>query len=424
MYLRKCFKNVTMALACVVALILVITSLDAFASDVTTEGLTVKVENGTTMELADADRESLGELLPSWFSDTNISTEVFVVNDETELSIDWDNSTITKADITYSETTILALNYNEAGELVYSDFALVSDCLIFEDGGESIFMMEQSLGGNDAWNFFYENDDMETYSETYNVLSKINWEAVPYEFDVLENPQDTKNYVFALRVTSGDNVKRMFLLVPEDSYFYEGMLANAPAPEVPDTEDIYEVELPGDSTAISSTDFATVITENATKDVVIKSNATVTFTFAKGTMSAVDGMTSYDFGTDVVNEFEKAGTMSAVVTKDNFVTRINFNYSGKLPATASVRILVGTEYAGKTLYYSKITEEGFEYITSGVVDEEGYVTVTQDSCSDYVLTIEQLVESPKTGEMNLMCFWATFIVSGIGLIVIGMKNKK
>ena len=165
MYLRKCFKNVTMALACVVALILVITSLDAFASDVTTEGLTVKVQNGTTMELADADRESLGELLPSWFSNTNISTEVFVINDETELSIDWDNSTITKADITYSETTILALNYNEADELVYSDFALVSDCLIFEDGGEPIFMMEGSLGGRDAWNFFYENDDMGTALE-------------------------------------------------------------------------------------------------------------------------------------------------------------------------------------------------------------------------------------------------------------------
>lgn len=419
MKVRKWLKNATMALVCVATLTLASAPISLFAEDVLTDGLTVKVESGTTMELADADKESLGELLPSWFSNTNISTEVFVINDETELSIDWDNSTITKADITYSETTILALNYNEAGELVYSDFALVSDCLIFEDGGEPIFMMEQSLGGNDAWNFFYENDDMGTYSETYNVSNHINWGAVPYEFEDLENPEDTKNFVFALRVKSRDNVDRMFLLVPEDSYFYEGMIANAP-----DVEDTYEVELPENDTAISAEDFSDIISENETMDVVIESNESVTFTFAKGTMTAVEGMTSYDFGTDVVNEFEKAGTMNAVVTKDNFVTRINFNYSGKLPATASVKIFVGTEYTGKTLYYSKITEDGFEYITSGVVDEEGYVTVTQDSCSDYVLTIEKLVESPKTGEINLMYVWGAFIVSGVALIVMGTKNKK
>lgn len=189
------------------------------------------------------------------------------------------------------------------------------------------------------------------------------------------------------------------------------------------------MELPADDTSISSTDFATVITENATKDVIIESNANVTFAFAKGTMSAVDGVTSYDFGTSVVSEFANAGEMTSSVTAENFVTRVNFNYSGKLPATASIKILVGTEYTGKTLYYSKLTESGFTYITEGVVDAEGFVTVSQDSCSDYVLTTEKLVAEetptiPNTGDSNMAFVWGAFILSGMALVVIGLKNKK
>lgn len=64
----------------------------------------------------------------------------------------------------------------------------------------------------------------------------------------------------------------------------------APAP----SEDNYTVDL-GDSQIVSADTFATILAENATKDVVIKSNNNVTFTFAKGTMASVDGKTEYDF---------------------------------------------------------------------------------------------------------------------------------
>lgn len=152
----------------------------------------------------------------------------------------------------------------------------------------------------------------------------------------------------------------------------------------------YEVTLPSNKTEITSKDFATILTENKTKDVVIKSNDKVTFTFKKGTMSSVEGMENYDFGTNIISDFASVGEMSSAITKDNFISRIHFNYSGKLPAEASIKIYVGTHLVGKTLYYSQILENGFRHIQFVVVDGEGYITVKQSHCSDYVVTTEKV----------------------------------
>lgn len=136
---------------------------------------------------------------------------------------------------------------------------------------------------------------------------------------------------------------------------------------------------------VSADTFATILTENAAKDVVIKSNNDVTFTFAKGTMASVDGKTEYDFSTSIDRIY--ADTMPSYITKDNFVSQINFNYSGKLPATANIRFYAGTEYAGQTLYYSLMNADNtFAEVQTAVVDADGYMTVKQDHCSSYVVT--------------------------------------
>lgn len=154
----------------------------------------------------------------------------------------------------------------------------------------------------------------------------------------------------------------------------------APSP----SEDNYTVDL-GDSQIVSADTFATILAENATKDVIIKSNNNVTFTFAKGTMSSVDGKTEYDFSTSINSVY--ADTMPSYITKDNFVSQINFNYSGKLPGTANIRFYVGTEYAGQTLYYSLMNADNtFAEVQAVVVDADGYMTVKQDHCSSYVVT--------------------------------------
>lgn len=69
------------------------------------------------------------------------------------------------------------------------------------------------------------------------------------------------------------------------------------------------------------------------------------------------------------------------------MSQVKFNYSGQLPATASIRIPVGTQYAGKTLYYSYMNNDNtFADTQTVVVDEEGYITVKQEHCSSYVVT--------------------------------------
>ena len=150
------------------------------------------------------------------------------------------------------------------------------------------------------------------------------------------------------------------------------------------SSDSYTVDL-GDSQTISADTFASILAENATKDVIIKSNNNVTFTFAKGTMANVAGKTEYDFSTSINSTY--AATMPSYITKDNFVSQINFNYSGKLPATANIRFYAGTEYAGQTLYYSLMNADNtFAEVQAVVVDADGYMTVKQDHCSSYVVT--------------------------------------
>ena len=160
-------------------------------------------------------------------------------------------------------------------------------------------------------------------------------------------------------------------------------------------------------TAISKQDFLNILKENKNKDIVVKLDDEITFTFKKNTMKEVVGLEKYDFGTKVINKIDENMNNIKNLTQENFVKRINFAYSGKLPATAWIKFYVGTDMEGKTLYYSRINEDmSVTYIQSVIVDEKGYIIVKQDRCSDYVVTIERIdsngekEESPKTGNTN------------------------
>ena len=155
--------------------------------------------------------------------------------------------------------------------------------------------------------------------------------------------------------------------------------------------EIKDVTLTEDNKVVSKDDMSTLITENATKDVVIKTPAGITLTFAKGTMKVVDGKDTYDFGVSISDDYSKQSDMGAV-TKDNFVSLIDFEYSGNLPAEATIKIPVGADRAGQTLYYLLKTDTGYTLIQSAKVDDEGYITVKQDHCSTYVITTVDVSE--------------------------------
>lgn len=152
-----------------------------------------------------------------------------------------------------------------------------------------------------------------------------------------------------------------------------------------------------DTQTVSKEEFTSILEANKENDVVIKSNNGVTFTFEKGSMSAVDGKDSYDFSTTIRDTY--TDSMPSYIPKSSFVSQIHFNYSGKLPGTANIRFFVGKDYAGQTLYYSLMNEDNtFAEVKSYKVDEEGYLTVKQDHCSTWVVTTTEPKAEPESGE--------------------------
>lgn len=196
------------------------------------------------------------------------------------------------------------------------------------------------------------------------------------------------------------------------------------------------IELPSDDKTVKADDFNEIINKNQDSDVVINSNNDISFKFEKGTMNQVDGVDKYDFTTEVVKKVENAGTLPAGVTSDNFIRKIDFSYSGQLPAKAEIKIPVGTQYAGRTLYYSRLYDDGtIENIMSAAVDENGVITVEQDHCSVYLLTTTKLTQThvsgsgtqaaaPNTGDSAPLAFiLLAVVISSFVLTVIGIVKK-
>ena len=213
------------------------------------------------------------------------------------------------------------------------------------------------------------------------------------------------------------------------------------------------VDVSDGSTTIKADEIRKIIEDNKVNDVVIKSNNDVTFTFAKGTMSEVSQVAIYDFSTAITSDIKEAGDMPADVTEDIFVSKIVYNYSGVLPATASIKLNVGKAYEGQTLYYSQLLDDGtIISMMSAVVDNDGYMTVEQDHCSTYLITKQQItssssdislpgtsvenvteaagntVETPQTGDVTHI-YWAGYLLvlslMGIGFtILMAGKLKK
>ena len=212
----------------------------------------------------------------------------------------------------------------------------------------------------------------------------------------------------------------------------------------------YIVDLTGGVTLISTDTFSSLLQQNKEKDLVVKSNNGVTFTFAKGTMLAVDGKDSYDFGTKLIYDFTQIKDITKNITADNFAFQINYNYTGQLPADASIKIYAGTQWVGKALYYYYYSEDGtLDFMQASTVDADGYITVTQSHCSNYValtseLTSELTTDAPsnqnitsdtssnqnittetvKTGDASVVVVYALLCVSMIGIITFVSKHKK
>ena len=188
-------------------------------------------------------------------------------------------------------------------------------------------------------------------------------------------------FYYETGIDNGD----MFYSLLTDSYVKANPAEPKPDDPKEPAEETYKITT---DKPFTDEEFAAILEENKTKDVEITADG-VTYTFKKGEMEAVEGA-EYDFGVIITTDLSKLEDPDKALTEDNFVLHVDYNYSGKLPATASIKLYAGKEYAGKTLYYSQVLEGGIKLIQSAVVDSDGYITVTQDHCSEYVLTTEEL----------------------------------
>ena len=196
-----------------------------------------------------------------------------------------------------------------------------------------------------------------------------------------------------------------------------------PEPGIVEHADHVAVDLTLDSTILSADQLTRLIALNADKPIVL-SGSDYTITFPQGCMSGIgydlDMGLSQNTGAYYITIQAKAG--------DAFVTMLEFNHSGTLPGTMQLSLFVGKSYAGQTmqyLYYNTDTKN-LELIQTAVVSQSGYLTVCQDHCSDYAVTLSPATV-PVTGDSNATLIWwllAVISVAGIAIILIRRLRKE
>ena len=172
-------------------------------------------------------------------------------------------------------------------------------------------------------------------------------------------------------------------------------------------DDIYtgsghtSITLSGDATTLTAQQVNSLITQNASSPVIIR-GAGYTVTFPTGSMRQSLGGRSVNLAL-VFNWASDHYNTIKPLAGSGYVMLLDFLHSGALPGTANIRVNVGTAYAGKTLYYYYYnpTYKAFEYRQSAVVDAAGFITLSQSSCSQYVLSTTALSNErpgiPETG---------------------------
>ena len=124
------------------------------------------------------------------------------------------------------------------------------------------------------------------------------------------------------------------------------------------------------------------------------------FKFEKGTLKEIAPDVEYDFGIVIGDSSYIPEADSLIKDNEKIASTIHFNHHGKLPAMAEITLNIGSAYAGKVVDYYRYNPETqeIELVTENlVVDELGNVIVKQDSCSDYIFTVENESKPDEEG---------------------------
>ncbi|AGA68937.1 cell wall-binding protein [Desulfitobacterium dichloroeliminans LMG P-21439] len=157
--------------------------------------------------------------------------------------------------------------------------------------------------------------------------------------------------------------------------------------------DTVVVTLLEDTSLFSTTQIDRLIEQNQSKPVILRGNG-YTFTFPAGSMLGERGNREYDLGLSL-NQGTNHDAIRTLAG-ENFILSVNFNHSGNLPGEAEIRILVGPQYQGERMEYHYYNPQSgsLEYRQTVTVDQDGYATVTQSRCSQYVFIKQKVGEVP------------------------------
>ena len=332
-----------------------------------------------------------------------------------------------------SEKYVSAYAY-ENGESFYKICKLLEKLGVDEQSNDEIWLVDYSnpvatynpVWGNDnpPEGYKYDGTEVESLYNVECIADKLTFTAKSAGDSTTDNPSENPSEKPTEKPTEKPIEK------PTEKPTEKPGDEKPSAPDQDSNNTIVDVS--DGSTTIKVDEIRKIIEDNKTNDVIIKSNNDVTFTFAKGTMSEVSQVAIYDFSTAITSDIKEAGNMPAAVTDDIFVSKIVYNYSGTLPAKASIKLNVGKAYAGQTLYYSQLLDDGtIISMMSAVVDNDGYMTVEQDHCSTYLITKQKLtnnkLETPKTADNSNIALWLTLLIvlcSSATLYTFAVKAKK
>lgn len=195
-----------------------------------------------------------------------------------------------------------------------------------------------------------------------------------------------------------------------------------------DEGDKVTVDLTKGSSILSDEQMGRLIEENKDNPITLHGNG-YTITFPAGSLQN-GGDRDYDLGLGF-NTGESYGAIKTL-SGDGFVLMLDFNYSGTLPGEAQIRVYVGTQYAGQTLYYYYYNPQTgrLEFMQSAKADKDGYVTVRQSRCSSYLFALydkDDMDDIPKTGDNSSNLVWWLLCgasAAGITALVVFGKLKK
>jgi LPXTG-motif cell wall-anchored protein len=285
-----------------------------------------------------------------------------------------------------------------------------------------IYLMDGSKMDMDKYYTVVTNDFMATGGDSYNFASGKNIvdTGIPIREALVEALRKLTAEGKVLSVTPDDYLVSVTAVANETAKVVEALKATGNKSTV--IVDISNI------TKVSLDIFEAVKGQDKNVNFVMNG---VSFTF-NGLSIKPELIKEIDLSLKTVSPELKAkeiAKIKAVVGKEVAIAPFSFNYDGYLPGEASIKLLIGKDWANKEVYINRYfaDKNTYEIIQTSKVDSEGYVEFKLNHFSDYFVMDKTVAPSlPKTGaavDTNVMVS-VGLLVSLLGAAMLATRRKR